>query len=31
MILMPDTNVWIKLLNPESNPVKDRFKEKLIY
>lgn len=25
MILMPDTNVWIKLLNPESDPVKDRF------
>jgi hypothetical protein len=31
MILMPDTNVWIKLLNPGDSPVKDRFKEKLIY
>lgn len=25
MILMPDTNVWIKLLNPGATPVKDRF------
>ena len=25
MILMPDTNVWIKLLNPGDSPVKDRF------
>ncbi len=25
MILMPDTNVWIKLLNPGNNTVKDRF------
>ncbi len=25
MILMPDTNVWIKLLNPGNSPVKERF------
>ncbi len=25
MILMPDTNAWIKLLNPGNNTVKDRF------
>ena len=25
MILMPDTSVWIKLLNPGNSPVKDRF------
>ena len=25
MIVMPDTNAWIKLLNPGNTPVKDRF------
>ncbi|MCX5873127.1 MAG: type II toxin-antitoxin system VapC family toxin [Deltaproteobacteria bacterium] len=25
MILMPDTNVWIKLLNPGNTAIKDRF------
>lgn len=25
MILMPDTNVWIKLLNPGNSPVRERF------
>ena len=25
MILMPDTNGWIKLLNPGNSPVKERF------
>lgn len=26
MIIFPDTNVWIKLLNPGDTPVKDRFR-----
>lgn len=26
MIIVPDTNVWIKLLNPGDTPVKDRFR-----
>ncbi len=26
MIIVPDTNVWIKLLNPGETPVKDRFR-----
>jgi len=25
MILLPDTNVWIRFLNPGENQVKDRF------
>jgi tRNA(fMet)-specific endonuclease VapC len=27
MMLMPDTNAWIKMLNPEESPVKARFRE----
>jgi len=27
MIILPDTNVWIKLLNPGDTPVKNRFQE----
>ena len=27
MILLPDTNAWIKLLNPGATPVKDRFRK----
>ncbi len=26
MIIVPDTNVWIKLLNPGETPVKERFR-----
>jgi tRNA(fMet)-specific endonuclease VapC len=26
VIIVPDTNVWIKLLNPGETPVKDRFR-----
>lgn len=27
MIFLPDTNVWIKFVNPGDAPVKDRFRE----
>ncbi|MFW6332974.1 MAG: type II toxin-antitoxin system VapC family toxin [Thermodesulfobacteriota bacterium] len=27
MIYIPDTNVWIEILNPGKTPVKDRFVE----